>query len=144
MDYSHFIYRLIKKLNTYLTGVAYILKLLDQYQEFDSLHWFQSVQDKYAKEKVRKSAHKLPESPKARAAGAKAHERGKGGLSLSLFTFVTYTQIAQITAIIELQRSVLIHILLPCKGFIYHYCCQKSRQTSYISESARAAGGGGG
>lgn len=34
------------------TGVAYILKLLDQYHEFDSLHWFQSVQDKYAKEKV--------------------------------------------------------------------------------------------
>ena len=34
-------------------GVAYILKLLDQYHEFDSLHWFQSVQDKYAKEKVR-------------------------------------------------------------------------------------------
>ena len=34
-------------------GVAYILKLLDQYQEFDSLHWFQSVQDKYAREKVR-------------------------------------------------------------------------------------------
>ncbi|XP_043943762.1 WASH complex subunit 4 [Protopterus annectens] len=32
-------------------GVAYILKLLDQYQEFDSLHWFQSVQEKYMKEK---------------------------------------------------------------------------------------------
>ncbi|XP_055973291.1 WASH complex subunit 4 isoform X2 [Sorex fumeus] len=31
-------------------GVAYILKLLDQYQEFDSLHWFQSVQEKYLKE----------------------------------------------------------------------------------------------
>ncbi|XP_041059183.1 WASH complex subunit 4 isoform X2 [Carcharodon carcharias] len=32
-------------------GVAYILKLLDQYQEFDSLHWFQSVREKYMKEK---------------------------------------------------------------------------------------------
>lgn len=32
------------------TGVAYILKLLDQYQEFDSLHWFQAVRDKYVKE----------------------------------------------------------------------------------------------
>lgn len=31
-------------------GVAYILKLLDQYQDFDSLHWFQSVRDKYRKE----------------------------------------------------------------------------------------------
>ncbi|XP_071809991.1 WASH complex subunit 4-like [Asterias amurensis] len=32
-------------------GVAYILKLLDQYQEFDSLHWFHSVRFKYQKEK---------------------------------------------------------------------------------------------
>ena len=31
-------------------GVAYILKLLDQYLEFDSLHWFQAVRDKYLKE----------------------------------------------------------------------------------------------
>lgn len=34
-------------------GVAYILKLLDQYNEFDSLHWFQSVREKYMREKVR-------------------------------------------------------------------------------------------
>jgi len=33
-------------------GVAYILKLLDQYHEFDSLHWFQSVREHYLKEKV--------------------------------------------------------------------------------------------
>lgn len=32
------------------SGVAYILKLLDQYLEFDSLHWFQAVRDKYKKE----------------------------------------------------------------------------------------------
>ncbi|MEQ2271837.1 WASH complex subunit 4 [Xenotaenia resolanae] len=31
-------------------GVAYILKLLDQYLEFDSLHWFQAVREKYRKE----------------------------------------------------------------------------------------------
>lgn len=30
--------------------MAYILKLLDQYLEFDSLHWFQSVRDKYKKD----------------------------------------------------------------------------------------------
>ncbi len=35
-----------------LSGVAYILKLLDQYHEFDSLHWFQSVRDKYKTDKV--------------------------------------------------------------------------------------------
>ncbi|XP_059151833.1 WASH complex subunit 4-like isoform X4 [Physella acuta] len=32
-------------------GVAYILKLLDQYYEFDSLHWFQSVRVKLTKDK---------------------------------------------------------------------------------------------
>ena len=36
----------------FVMGVAYILKLLDQYKEFDSLHWFQSVREKYQKEKV--------------------------------------------------------------------------------------------
>lgn len=30
--------------------MAYILKLLDQYLEFDSLHWFHAVRDKYKKE----------------------------------------------------------------------------------------------
>ncbi|XP_057296069.1 WASH complex subunit 4-like isoform X2 [Hydractinia symbiolongicarpus] len=35
----------------FVMGVAYILKLLDQYSEFDTLHWFQSVQEKYNKEK---------------------------------------------------------------------------------------------
>jgi len=28
-------------------GIAYILKLLDQYHDFDSLHWFQSVREKF-------------------------------------------------------------------------------------------------
>ena len=31
-------------------GVAYILKLLDQYHEFDSLHWIQSVRTKLQKD----------------------------------------------------------------------------------------------
>jgi len=35
-----------------VVGVAYILKLLDQYHEFDSLHWFQSVRERYMKEKA--------------------------------------------------------------------------------------------
>ncbi|XP_041350230.1 WASH complex subunit 4-like isoform X3 [Gigantopelta aegis] len=33
-------------------GLAYILKLLDQYHEFDSLHWFQSVREKFSQEKA--------------------------------------------------------------------------------------------
>ena len=36
----------------FVMGVAYILKLLDQYSEFDTLHWFHSVNEKYNKEKV--------------------------------------------------------------------------------------------
>lgn len=42
----------------YSLGIAYILKLLDQYEEFDSLHWFQSVRDKYKKDKASLGKHK--------------------------------------------------------------------------------------
>jgi len=35
----------------FVMGIAYILKLLDQYSEFDALHWFHSVNDKYNREK---------------------------------------------------------------------------------------------
>nr|CAD7454963.1 unnamed protein product [Timema tahoe] len=34
-------------------GIAYILNLLDQCEMFDSLHWFQSVQEKCIKDKMR-------------------------------------------------------------------------------------------
>ena len=34
-------------------GVAYILKLLDLYAPFDSMHWFQSCREYYIKEKAR-------------------------------------------------------------------------------------------
>ena len=33
-------------------GVAYILKLLDLYAPFDSLHWFQSAREFYIAERV--------------------------------------------------------------------------------------------
>lgn len=36
----------------FVMGIAYILKLLDQYSEFDALHWFYSVNERYNKEKV--------------------------------------------------------------------------------------------
>lgn len=37
-----------------IVGVAYILKLVDQYHAFDSLHWFDSVRAKYEADKVSK------------------------------------------------------------------------------------------
>ena len=40
--------------NDFFAGIAYILKLLDQYRAFDSLHWFQSVTEKYTREAVRR------------------------------------------------------------------------------------------
>jgi len=33
-------------------GIAYILKLVDQYHAFDSLHWFESIKAKYEADKV--------------------------------------------------------------------------------------------
>ena len=36
----------------FFSGVAYVLKLVDQYHAFDSLHWFQSVKMKYTDDMV--------------------------------------------------------------------------------------------
>eukprot|EP00048_Salpingoeca_helianthica_P015476 m.226982 g.226982 ORF g.226982 m.226982 type:complete len:1195 (+) comp17088_c0_seq1:325-3909(+) len=45
-------------------GLAYILKLLDQYEQFDSLHWFRSCRDHYALEKDK--ARKADQSAKSK------------------------------------------------------------------------------
>ena len=39
-------------LHALFIGVAYVLKLVDQYHAFDSLHWFQSVRMKYSDDMV--------------------------------------------------------------------------------------------
>lgn len=55
-------------------GVAYILKLLDQYYEFDSLHWFQAVRDKFNKDK---------EQLGKQSAGGRADEKLQQTMSLT-------------------------------------------------------------
>lgn len=45
-------------------GVAYILKLLNLYQDFDSLHWFQSVHEKYSKDRIEVHKQKTSASGK--------------------------------------------------------------------------------
>eukprot|EP01136_Pigoraptor_vietnamica_P005657 Opistho-1_new@37581 len=62
-------------------GVAYILKLLDQSLQFDSLHWFQAVTDKYEQEKA-----KLMESRKR----GKDDEKLQQTIPLTLKRLETY------------------------------------------------------
>lgn len=44
------------KLTYFRKGVAYILKLLDQYKQFDSLHWFEEVHAHYREEQKKVQA----------------------------------------------------------------------------------------
>lgn len=63
----------------FATGVAYILKLLDQNVDFDSLHWFESVNDKFKKENV-----KLEQLAQAERRGAKRTTKEQQTAQLSL------------------------------------------------------------
>jgi WASH complex subunit 7 len=49
---KHFIEKFSKD---FYLGVAYILKLLDQYRDFDSLHWFDAVKESFRTEAVRRN-----------------------------------------------------------------------------------------
>ncbi|GFT12835.1 WASH complex subunit 4 [Nephila pilipes] len=45
-------------------GVAYVLKLLNLYQDFDALHWFQSVHEKYSNDRIEVHKQKTTASGK--------------------------------------------------------------------------------
>ena len=51
----YFISKLFLNLISQKSGIAYILRLLNQYHEFDSLHWFQSVREKFLANKVKQN-----------------------------------------------------------------------------------------
>ena len=70
----------------FLLGVAYILRLLNQGQTFDSLHWFESVREKYIREKSqveRQSAE----------AQSKSDEKLRQTLALTLKRLETYQKV---------------------------------------------------
>lgn len=62
-------------------GIAYILKLLDQYHDFDSLHWFQSVKEKFVASK-----NSLTSDQKSQQTDAKLMQTQ----SLTLQRYATY------------------------------------------------------
>ena len=67
-------------------GIAYILRLLNQGQTFDSLHWFESVREKYIREKSqveRQSAE----------AQSKSDEKLRQTLALTLKRLETYQKV---------------------------------------------------
>jgi WASH complex subunit 7 len=56
-------------------GLAYILKLLDQYEQFDAVHWFQSCAQHYAAEKDKVGTRNLLLKMKARAVDSNAKSK---------------------------------------------------------------------
>ncbi len=70
--------------------MAYILKLLEQYEEFDSLQWFRSVEEKFAKDKENiEKQHKLS------SAGLTMDEKLQQTLSLRLFRSEQYKKVGK-------------------------------------------------
>jgi len=70
--------------------VAYILKLLDQYREFDALHWFDSVEKKFKEEQHKLSLQKSDkkEEQKSSDLASKRYDNYRRGFQLLRFSFL--------------------------------------------------------
>ena len=97
-------------------GVAYILKLLDQYAAFDALHWFLSCKDHYARERAKVQAVRA----------AKRDEKLQQTISLSLKRLALY----------EKEVDLLFYSL--CSARIFFRADQTAAEEE---EEARAAEG---
>ena len=58
-------------------GMAYILKLLDQYRDFDSLHWFDAVRESFDTEKVRRARIWTSRSMSSESISGRCDQQGK-------------------------------------------------------------------
>lgn len=71
-------------------GVAYILKLLDQYKDFDSLHWFQSVKQKHEQDKSSQKKDVALSNKKQQSANLTEDEKLVQATSLALKRILIY------------------------------------------------------
>ena len=68
----------------FILGIAYILRLLNQSTAFDSLHWFDSVREKYIREKS---------SVERQSAEAGGDQKLQQTLALTLKRLETYQKV---------------------------------------------------
>ena len=76
-------------------GLAYILKLLDQYTQFDALHWFQSVRKKYEID-IRSQQGGASESKSRRNTSVAEEEKLQQTKALALKRIQIYQRVSNI------------------------------------------------
>lgn len=100
-------------------GVAYILKLLDQYQAFDSLHWFRACRAHYAEEKAR-----IQEA----AAKERDDDKLQQTVALSLKRVQVRTSRASGVGWVQVQEAASAHL-----SFFFGFSCTSGSSTCYTT-----------